>query len=167
MSTKTLRLLIADADLQQRIRIEKMLNLMGYHRIAPLSSFDELRVLTRSGGVAFDLLIINSALVSSPQENLMEYCHANPLIRHTLIYDGQCTPHVLVAGNQPTLHLSVPHLPDFIALQHCMGVVDPAPRIRVGKRPTLRVADSPNPASARFQGDPALVACAVGLSPRR
>jgi hypothetical protein len=159
MSTKTLRLLIADADLQQRIRIEKMLNLMGYHRIAPLSSFDELRVLTRSGGVAFDLLIINSALVSSPQENLLAYCHGNPLIRHTLIYDGQCAPHLLVLDDHPSVHLSVPHLPDFIALQHCMGIVDPAPRVRT--------AGSPGLASAHFHGCPASVACAVGLSPRR
>ena len=37
MSNKALRLLIADAELLQRIKIEKMLNQLGYHRIAPLS----------------------------------------------------------------------------------------------------------------------------------
>ena len=139
MSNKALRLLIADAELLQRIKIEKMLNQMGYHRIAPLSSFDELQALTRSGVVAFDLLIINTALVHSRQVNLWKYCHDNPLIRHTLIYDGQCAQHSVVSVSE-TLHLSLSQSPDFNALRRCMEIVDPDQSLPTIEEPTLRAS---------------------------
>jgi hypothetical protein len=173
MSNKALRLLIADADLLQRIKIEKMLNQLGYHRIAPISSFDELQGLTRSEGVAFDLLIINTALVHSRQVNLLKYCHDNPLIRHTLIYDGQCALSSVVSVSvSQTLHLSLSQSPDFNSLRRCMEIVDPAHSPPVVERPALRAVDtrtlqSPISLRANGQGDPAVVACAVGLSPKR
>ncbi|NVZ21189.1 chemotaxis protein CheY [Pseudomonas costantinii] len=173
MSNKALRLLIADADFLQRIKIEKMLNQLGYHRIAPLSSFDELLGLTRSVGVAFDLLIINTALVHSRQVNLLKYCHDNPLIRHTLIYDGQCALSSVVSVSvSQTLHLSLSQSPDFNSLRRCMEIVDPAHSSPTAERPTLRAVDSricPSSITPRtlYGGDPAVVACAVGLSPKR
>lgn len=173
MSNKALRLLIADADLLQRIKIEKMLNQLGYHRIAPLSSFDELQALTRTDGVAFDLLIINTALVHSRQVNLLKYCHDNPLIRHTLIYDGQCAQSSVVSVSvSQTLHLSLSQSPDFNSLRRCMEVVDPDHSLPTVERPTLRAVESrvcqfSSVPRASYQGDPAVVACAVGLSPKR
>ncbi|NWE21694.1 chemotaxis protein CheY [Pseudomonas sp. P7548] len=178
MPNKALRLLIADADLLQRIKIEKMLNQLGYHRIAPLASFDELQALTRSEGVAFDLLIIDTALVRSRQVNLLKYCHDNPLIRHTLIYDGQCAQSSLVSVSvSQTLHLALSQSPDFNSLRRCMEIVDPAHAVPAVERPTLRTVDTEGVAprasklsiAARtaFQGDPAVVACAIGLSPKR
>lgn len=171
MPNKALRLLIADVDLLQRLKIEKMLNQLGYHRIAPLSSFDELQALTCSGGVAFDLLIINTALVHSRQVNLLKYCHDNPLIRHTLIYDGQCVQSSVVSVNQ-TLHLSLSQSPDFNSLRCCMEIVDPAHSSPTAERPMLRAVDgrTPQPSMslrAVYQGDPTVVACAVGLFPKR
>ncbi|WP_430458765.1 hypothetical protein [Pseudomonas salmasensis] len=53
MPNKALRFLIADGEHLQRVKIEKMLNQLGYHRIAPLSGFDEVQALTRSNGVMF------------------------------------------------------------------------------------------------------------------
>jgi hypothetical protein len=173
MSNKALRLLIADADLLQRIKIEKMLNQLGYHRIAPLSSFDELQALTRTDGVAFDLLIINTALVHSRQVNLLKYCHDNPLIRHTLIYDGQCAQSSVVSVSvSQTLHLSLSQSPDFNSLRRCMEMVDPDHSLPTVERPTLRAVESrvsqlSSVPRANYQGDPAVVACAVGLSPKR
>ena len=173
MSNKALRLLIADADLLQRIKIEKMLNQLGYHRIAPLSSFDELQALTRADGVAFDLLIINTALVHSRQVNLLKYCHDNPLIRHTLIYDGQCAQSSVVSVSvSQTLHLSLSQSPDFNSLRRCMEMVDPDHSLPTVERPTLRAVESrvsqfSSVPRASYQGDPAVVACAVGLSPKR
>ncbi len=173
MSNKALRLLIADADLLQRIKIEKMLNQLGYHRIAPLSSFDELQALTRTDGVAFDLLIINTALVHSRQVNLLKYCHDNPLIRHTLIYDGQCAQSSVVSVSvSQTLHLSLSQSPDFNSLRRCMEMVDPDHSLPMVERPTLRAVESrvsqlSSVPRASYQGDPAVVACAVGLSPKR
>ncbi|ROM46175.1 chemotaxis protein CheY [Pseudomonas poae] len=173
MSNKALRLLIADADLLQRIKLEKMLNQLGYYRIAPISSFEELQGLTRSVGVAFDLLIINTALVHSRQVNLLKYCHDNPLIRHTLIYDGQCALSSMVSVSvSQTLHLSLSQSPDFNSLRRCMEIVDPAYSPPVVERPVLRAVDTrtlhaPISLRANGVGDPAVVACAVGLSPKR
>ncbi|MEO8489979.1 chemotaxis protein CheY [Pseudomonas sp.] len=173
MSNKALRLLIADADLLQRLKIEKMLNQLGYHRIAPLSSFDELMGLTRSGGVAFDLLIINTALVRSTQVNLLKYCHDNPQIRHTLIYDGQCALSSVVSVSvSQTLHLSLSQSPDFNSLRRCMEIVDPTHSLPTVERPVLRAVDGrivPPSISPRAhcEGDPAVVACAIGLVPKR
>ena len=178
MSNKALRLLIADADLLQRIKIEKMLNQLGYYRIAPLSSFDELQALTRSEGVAFDLLIIDTALVRSRQVNLLKYCHDNPLIRHTLIYDGHCAQSSLVSVSvSQTLHLSLSQSPDFNSLRRCMEIVDPLQNLPTLERPVLRAVDTEGAAPlaskvsiakrAICQGDPAVFACAIGLSPKR
>ncbi|MPQ84700.1 chemotaxis protein CheY [Pseudomonas sp. MAFF 730085] len=173
MSNKALRLLIADADLLQRVNIEKMLNQLGYYRIAPLSAFDQLQALTKAGSVAFDLLIINTALVPARQVNLLKFCHDNPLIRHTLIYDGRCAQRsrasVLVSQ---TLHLSLAQSPDLNSLRRCMEIVDPTHSAPVVERPTLRAVDTrvqPRSATPRanYHGDPAVVACAVGLSPKR
>ncbi|WP_338480678.1 chemotaxis protein CheY [Pseudomonas trivialis] len=172
MPNKALRLVIADAELLPRIKIEKMLNQLGYHRIAPLSSFDELQALTRAGGVAFDLLIINTALVHSRQINLLKYCHDNPLIRHTLIYDGQCAqPSMISVSVSQTLHLALSQSPDFNSLRCCMEIVDPTHSLPLVERPTLRAVDTrPSPPAAlprtSFKGDAAVVACAVGLSPK-
>jgi len=178
MSNKALRLLIADADLLQRIKIEKMLNQMGYHRIAPIGSFDELLALTRSPGVAFDLLIINMALVHTREVNLLKYCHDNPLIRHTLAYDGQCaqSSRVSVSVSQ-TLHLSLSQSPDFNSLRRCMEMLDPLHTPQSLERPTLRAVDTERMAPRGSKGsigtrgfcpgDPAVVACAIGLSPKR
>ena len=169
MSNKALRLLIADADLLQRIKIEKMLNQLGYHRVAPISSFDELLGLTRSVGVAFDLLIINTALVRSRQVNLLKYCHDNPQIRHTLIYDGQCAQRSVVSVSvSQTLHLSLSQSPDLNSLRRCMEIVDPTHCLPTVERPVLRAVDRRSgPASITPRSDPAVVACAVGLSPKR
>ncbi|WP_106803273.1 chemotaxis protein CheY [Pseudomonas sp. S5D5] len=173
MSNKALRLLIADADLLQRIKIEKMLNQLGYYRIAPLSTFDELQALTRSGTVAFDLLIINTALVCARPFNLLKYCHDNPLIRHALIYDGQCVQGSVVSVSvSHTLHLSLSQSPDFNSLRHCMEIIDPQHCAPAVERPMLRAVDgrllSPAMAPrAHYPQDSAVVACAVGLSPKR
>ncbi len=126
MPNKALRLLIADGAFHQRVKIEKMLNHMGYFRVAPLSSFDELVALTCSSGVAFDLLIINAALVGARQVNLLQYCQDNPLIRHALIYDGQCAQHsVMSVSARQTSRLPLSQSPDFDALSRCMERVDP------------------------------------------
>lgn len=133
MSNKALRILIADGELIQRIKIEKMLNQLGYCRIAPMSSFKEIQSVTGHQGSSFDLLIINAALVRSEDVNLLKFCHETPQIRHALIYDGRCTQSFVVSVpvNQ-TIHLSLFQTPDCDSLRRCLDVVDPArgkPRI--------------------------------------
>ena len=123
--------------------------------------------------MAFDLLIINTALVHSRQVNLLKYCHDNPLIRHTLIYDGQCAQRSVVSVSvSQTLHLSLSQSPDFTSLRRCMEIVDPAHSSPIAEWPMLHAVDgrasqpsiSPR---AVYQGDPTVVACAVGLFPKR
>ncbi|WP_089042178.1 chemotaxis protein CheY [Pseudomonas fluorescens] len=117
MSNKTLRFLIADGEHLQRVKIEKMLNQLGYYRIAPLSSFEEVQALTRSNGVMFDLL---------------KFCRENPMIRHALIYDGQCAQRSVVpVSASQTLHLSLSQSPDLNSLCRCLEMLDPAAMARV------------------------------------
>ncbi|MBC3256823.1 chemotaxis protein CheY [Pseudomonas paralactis] len=131
MPNKALRFLIADAEHLERNKIEKMLNQLGYYRIAPLSSFDEVQALTRAGGVTFDLLIINTTLVRSRQIDLLNYCRDNPMIRHALIYDGQCAQRSVVSVSaRQTLHLPLSQSPDFISLCRCLEMLDPAAMAR-------------------------------------
>ncbi|UOB22296.1 chemotaxis protein CheY [Pseudomonas orientalis] len=138
MSNKTLRFLIAEGEHLQRIKIEKMLNQLGYYRIAPLSSFDEVQALTRSNGVTFDLLIINTALMRGHPIDLLKYCRENLMIRHALIYDGECAQRsVMPVSASQTLHLSLSQSPDFNALCRCLEALDPAAMARVaGMSPT-------------------------------
>ena len=132
MSNKALRFLIADGEHLQRVKIEKMLNQLGYYLIAPLSSFDEVQALTRSNGVMFDLLIINTALVRSRQVDLLKFCRENPMILHALIYDGQCAQRSVVpVSASQTLHLSLSQSPDFNSLCRCLEMLDPAAMARV------------------------------------
>jgi PleD family two-component response regulator len=127
MSNKALRILIADGQPIQRIKIEKMLNQLGYYRIAPLSSFQEVQSVTRTQGQPFDLLIINAVLVLSTEFNLLRYCHDNPRIRHALIYEGQCTQCSVVSVSvSKAIQVCLSQTPDFDSLKRCMDVVDPA-----------------------------------------
>lgn len=89
MSDKMLRILVADDQHFQRIKIQRMLNQLGYFRIAPVQSFDEVEALTRFLNKPFDLLIVNSALVEATDIDIDEFCRENPLIHHALIYDSQ------------------------------------------------------------------------------
>ncbi|MGE8098574.1 chemotaxis protein CheY [Pseudomonas fluorescens] len=129
MSNKALRILIADGQHFQRIKIEKMLNQLGYCRIAPLSSFQEVQSVTRTQGHPFDLLIINTALVLSTEFNLLKYCHENPRIRHALIYEGWRTECSMVSVSvSQAIQVCLSKTPDFDSLKRCMDVVDPASR---------------------------------------
>lgn len=74
MLNKTLLILIADEQLLVRLNIEKNLNHRGYYRIAPLSSFQEIKSLTSGGGEPFDLLIINATLVDALDVKPLQCC---------------------------------------------------------------------------------------------
>ena len=53
MADKSLRILLADAHPMQLMQLEKMLNGMGYYRIAPVQSFDDLRHLVQNALLPF------------------------------------------------------------------------------------------------------------------
>ena len=117
MPNKALTILIADEQHLQRLYIEKMLNQLGYYRIVPVQTFEELRILTALPADPFDVLIINAALMAQAYE-------AQPQVRHVLVYDhldlgAPC-------GLTPVIRVRLPGVPDNVNLEHFMGIVDPS-----------------------------------------
>ncbi len=130
MPNKALTILIADEQHLQRLFIEKMLNRLGYHRIVPVQTFDEVQILTAIPAEPFDVLIINAGLAAhsgGPQ----------PQVRHVLVYDHLDLG--VPAGVTPTLLVRLPGVPDEVNLEHFMDIIDP-PEAATGLRvlPWLR-----------------------------
>lgn len=94
-TTNPMRLLIADHDSTRRASVEKTLAILGYFRVCPTRSFDELTALTHfSPGLydRFDLLIINAELISAVGLDTLDFCVNNSRLRHVLIYDSTAAP---------------------------------------------------------------------------
>ncbi|WP_445177503.1 hypothetical protein [Pseudomonas sp. McL0111] len=86
-----MRVLVADQQCAQRIVIEKSLSLLGYFRVCPVSSFEELTLLSHYSPnlyERFDLLIVNAELISAAGINAADFCLNNSRFRHVLIYDS-------------------------------------------------------------------------------
>ncbi|WP_448652023.1 chemotaxis protein CheY [Pseudomonas fluorescens] len=116
MPNKALTILIADEQHLQRLYIEKMLNQLGYYRIVPVQTFEEIQILTAIPAEPFDVLIINGGLAaqaSGPQ----------PQVRHVLVYDHQELN--APAGATPTVLVRLPGAPDTVNLEHFMDIIDP------------------------------------------
>ncbi|WLH81233.1 chemotaxis protein CheY [Pseudomonas sp. FP2335] len=116
MPNKALTILIADEQHLQRLHIEKMLNQLGYHRIVPVQTFDEVQILTAIPAKPFDVLIINAGLAaqaSGPQ----------PQVRHVLVYDHLDLRQP--AGIAPAVLVRLPGVPDHVNLEHFMDIIDP------------------------------------------
>jgi hypothetical protein len=130
MPNKALTILIADEQHLQRLYIEKMLNQLGYHRIVPVQTFEEVKILTAIPAEPFDVLIINAGLAAHASE-------PQPQVRHVLVYDhqdlGQPT------GATPAVLVRLHGVPDPINLEHFMDIIDP-PEATTGLRvlPWLR-----------------------------
>ncbi|KAF2406757.1 chemotaxis protein CheY [Pseudomonas antarctica] len=116
MPNKALTILIADEQHLQRLYIEKMLNQLGYHRIVPVQTFEEVQILTAIPAEPFDVLIINGGLAAHT-------CGPQPQVRHVLIYDHQDLS--AVAGATPTVLVRLPGAPDTVNLEHFMDIIDP------------------------------------------
>jgi len=139
MPNKAFRILIADPQHFQRLKIEKMLNLLGYYRIAPVCTFNELVTLTYQGSGHFDLLVISSELVAAEGIDLSLFCRDNPQIRHALIYDGQSAqlPPINLFDTS-VVQIRLPSPPCDDSIRTFMGVIDPA--MGCVPRSTLRTA---------------------------
>jgi CheY-like chemotaxis protein len=130
MPNKALTILIADEQHLQRLYIEKMLNQLGYHRIVPVQTFEEVQILTAIPAEPFDVLIINAGL-------LVDTCEPQPQARYVLVYDhlDLCKP----TGATPAVLVRLPGVPDNVNLEHFMDIIDP-PEAATGLRvlPWLR-----------------------------
>lgn len=125
MSNKSLRILIADEQHFNRLRIERWFNQLGYYRVAPVQNLDELLTLVEYGCEPFDLLVINAALAGGKLD-LMGFCLDNRQLYRVLIYDGQRAqlPPIPACEQQKT-QVSHAVLPDLAALQRLMTIIDP------------------------------------------
>jgi CheY-like chemotaxis protein len=117
MPNKALTVLIADEQHLRRLYIEKMLNQLGYYRIVPVQTFEEVQILTSIPAEPFDALIINAGLLD----------HAIGLqqsVHHVLVYE-----HIDLgepAGATSAVRVRLPGVPDNVSLEHFMDIVDPS-----------------------------------------
>ncbi|MNU90180.1 hypothetical protein D3C71_800370 [compost metagenome] len=125
MSDKSLRILIADEQHFNRMKIERLFNQLDYFRVAPVQSLEELLTLVEYACEPFDLLVVNAALAGGKLD-LLDFCLDNGQLDRVLIYDGQQTdlPPIPACGQQK-VQVSHALLPDFASIQRLMALVDP------------------------------------------
>ncbi|KIU47917.1 MULTISPECIES: response regulator [Pseudomonas] len=125
MPNKSMRILIADEHPSQLLQLEKMLNGLGYYRIAPVESFVELQRLVQAALQPFNLLIGNIDLASHAGVDMARFCKASLPIQHALLYHSQHlkVPAVPVSQRQ-AVSLSLPKVPDSEALESFMAIID-------------------------------------------
>ncbi|MGL5999023.1 MAG: chemotaxis protein CheY [Pseudomonas proteolytica] len=122
MPTKALTILIADEQHLQRLHIEKMLNQLGYYRIVPVQTVDEVLILTDIPAEPFDVLVIHAGLAASAG-GAWVLRQQHPQVRHVLVYaDQDLEPAVSLA---PLVLMRLPGALDSVALEHFMGIIDP------------------------------------------
>ncbi len=122
MPTKALTILIADEQHLQRLHIEKMLNQLGYYRIVPVQTFDEVLILTDIPAEPFDVLIIHAGLAASAG-GALAFEQPHPQLRHVLVYDDQDLGPPASQG--PFVLVRLPGPPDSVTLEHFMDIIDP------------------------------------------
>ncbi|OLF52987.1 hypothetical protein [Pseudomonas chlororaphis] len=125
MLNKTLRILIADEQHFHRMKIERVLNQLGYYRIAPMYQLVEVLSVVEYGSEPLDLVIVNAAFGRQAQLDMLDFCLDNPQVRHGLIYgvEPRCLPSIPV-GRQRKLYFSSQPLPDYDTLSSLMRAVD-------------------------------------------
>lgn len=151
MADKTLRILLADAHPMQLLQLEKMLNGMGYYRIAPVQSFEDLRHLVQNALLPFNLLIGNIDLASHAGVDLERFCRVNVQIQHALLYESQHLkmPAVPMGQRQPVT-VSLAKVPDDETLHAFMAIID-TPRL-LGQLPSPKGKNAPRAPSRQRLG---------------
>lgn len=127
MPNRSLRILIADEDPFRLMQAEQLLNQLGYYRIAPVRSFEELMALTEYDGEPYDLLIANSELAEHVGVDLIKFCRKTIQIRNSLIYECKSfKPRAVPTMPYRPIYVAVSPITDGEAMQAFMDVIDPA-----------------------------------------
>ncbi|EIK94917.1 response regulator receiver protein [Pseudomonas sp. M47T1] len=130
MINKALRILIADEHPSQLMHVERMLNHMGYYRIAPVQSFETLLALVQSAVEPFDLLIANTEMAVRAGVDLPRLCKGSPQVHHALLYENESVPvPTLLPQQRESINVCLARLPDSEALQTLMDIVDITPEL--------------------------------------
>lgn len=125
MLNKALRILIADEQHFHRMQMERSLNYLGYFRIAPVHSVQELLTLVEYGGEPFDLVLVSATL--SVDFDPLALCADNPQVRHACIYHDRHGRFAQVGSLlRSRVQVSSARRPELEALQSLMRLVDPA-----------------------------------------
>ncbi|MHC8308718.1 hypothetical protein ACYZUC_03780 [Pseudomonas sp. GT1P32] len=127
MTTPSLRILVVDAQHSRRLSIEKMFNVYGYYRIAPLESLKEFFMIIENAIEPFDLVVLNSAMYCDESLNIENFCRRSPSIRNVLIYGEQPAsfPMMVLAGDYSfKLLCRLSSVPDHRAIKTLMELVD-------------------------------------------
>lgn len=125
MINKALRILIADEHPSQLMHVERMLNTMGYYRIAPVRSFEALLALVQSAVEPFDLLIANTEMAQRAGVDLPRLCKGSKQVHHALLYESESVPVPTIASQQrESVNVCLSRLPDSDALKTLMDIVD-------------------------------------------
>lgn len=137
MINKALRILIADAQHFNRMKIERLFNSLDYYRVAPVQSLGELLTLVDYGCEPFDVVVINAQLAAGSLD-LLEFFLDNPQVRHALIYNEGSAPLQSAAGfAQDNVQVSHLTLPGLSAINQLMALIDaPASRRKALSMPT-------------------------------
>jgi len=120
LPNKSLRILIADAQHFNRLRIERLFNQLGYFRVAPVQSLDELLPLVEYGCEPLDLVLINGAMASEGLD-LLNFFTENPQVHQAFIFNVQQASLPPVAGN---VQLSQAALPDLTSITQLMSAIE-------------------------------------------
>ncbi|QCI13692.1 histidine kinase [Pseudomonas putida] len=125
MTNKSLRILIAEEHPGQRLQLEKMLNRLGYYRIAPVESFEELQRLVQCALQPFNLLLGSIELGTHAGVDMARFCRVNAQIQHALLYHPQhVTVPAVAPGQRQSVSVSLPQAPDNDALESFMAIID-------------------------------------------
>jgi CheY-like chemotaxis protein len=125
MANKRLRIMILERNNLQRLSIEKMLNELGYYRIAVMRSASEVLSVLRHAIEAFDLVIANRSLVVDESSDFSALCKEHPMVRHVVVYD--CPVLASTSEQSSTggiIHTSLSHPPDSHSIRRLMRAVD-------------------------------------------
>ncbi|WP_413704345.1 chemotaxis protein CheY [Pseudomonas sp. Pseusp16] len=120
MPNKSLRILIADAQHFNRLRIERRFNQLGYFRVAPVQSLDELLPLVEYGCEPLDLVLVNGAMANGALD-LFNFLADNPQVRHGFIFNEQQAPLSPAPGK---VQVSRAAVPDLASITQLMSAVD-------------------------------------------
>lgn len=126
MKNKAMRILIADENRNRLVQVERSLNCLGYYRVAPISTFEELLSLTHSSIGPFELLIMSKNLADNAGADLNVFRRERPNIRHMLVYESQ-RPKLNPVLNHLNrkIYTSLLNPPDSNELEEFMAVLDP------------------------------------------
>ena len=120
MPNKSLRILIADTQHFNRLRIERLFNQLGYFRVAPVQSLDELLPLVEYGCAPLDLVLVNGAMANGALD-LFNFLADNPQVHHALVFNERQAPLPPVTGK---VQVSQAALPDLASIMQLMRAID-------------------------------------------